>query len=259
MWHFVNCTSSPEPGAESSADSFSAMCQSAPLNWRNTLGLSSSSGSGTASSPGSQSGMTFGPSTATPGEAESIACAGASPARTSAPPVEAKGSTVPAPASGGSLHGSFVRFDRATSSWKTPHCSLLGDSVPFSGTWPRWGSMRNGACWARTMPAFPTVGSESGSWPTPKARDWRSGGTNPDGVRARINRRRNQGVIDLPDAACLRFWRPGLTGLLNPSFSESLMGWPTGWTACGPLAMDRFLSWLRSHGTCCPGGSEEAA
>ena len=58
MWHFVNCTSSPEPGAESSADSFSAMCLSAPSSWRNTLGLSSSSDSGTESCPGSPSGMT---------------------------------------------------------------------------------------------------------------------------------------------------------------------------------------------------------
>jgi len=27
---------------------------------------------------------------------------------------------------------------------------------------------------------------------------------------------------------------------------ETLMGWPTGWTACQPLATDKFLQWRRS-------------
>jgi hypothetical protein len=31
---------------------------------------------------------------------------------------------------------------------------------------------------------------------------------------------------------------------------EWLMGWPPGWTALEPLAMDRFQRWLRSHGAC---------
>jgi hypothetical protein len=37
---------------------------------------------------------------------------------------------------------------------------------------------------------------------------------------------------------------------LNPSWVEWLMGWPIGWTACEPLATDRFPQWLRSHGCC---------
>jgi hypothetical protein len=303
MWHFVNCTSSPEPGAESSADSFSAMCQSAPLNWRNTLGLSSSSGSGTASSPGSPCGTTFGPSTATPGEATLISSPEASPARTSAPLVEAKESTVPAPASGGSLHGSFARFDPATSSWRTPHCSLLGDSVPFSGTWPRWGSLRNGACWARTMPVLRTSESGSGFWPTPTATSY---GTNQGGSAGRTGRTRPSlqtmaskalwptptAVTDTGGAALCKWGGSGaraklrtmvtpaeLNGPLNPEWVEWLMGWPRGWTDLGPLNPQTFRalraaslavldasrpsatakshSALRSHGACCPSGSEE--
>jgi len=38
------------------------------------------------------------------------------------------------------------------------------------------------------------------------------------------------------------------TGLLNPEWVEWLMGWPIGYTDLKPLAMDRFLRWLRLHG-----------
>ncbi len=40
-------------------------------------------------------------------------------------------------------------------------------------------------------------------------------------------------------------------GTLNPDWVEWLMGWPTGWTDCAPLAADRFLLWLRQFGICC--------
>jgi hypothetical protein len=40
-----------------------------------------------------------------------------------------------------------------------------------------------------------------------------------------------------------------LTGeLLPPEESESLMAWPTDWTALKPLEMDKFRSWLLQHG-----------
>lgn len=68
-------------------------------------------------------------------------------------------------------------------------------------------------------------------WPTPKARDWRSGGTDPAKVQARIDKRKNQGVIDLPDAVSLVGQGQYKTGLLNPQFSEWLMGFPEDWSA----------------------------
>ena len=37
-------------------------------------------------------------------------------------------------------------------------------------------------------------------------------------------------------------------GRLNPDWVEWLMGWPIGWTASKPLAMDRFRKWPHSHG-----------
>ena len=36
-------------------------------------------------------------------------------------------------------------------------------------------------------------------------------------------------------------------GSLNPDWVEWLHGWPIGWTASAPLAMDRFQQWLLSH------------
>jgi hypothetical protein len=40
----------------------------------------------------------------------------------------------------------------------------------------------------------------------------------------------------------------GQDGLLNPPFAEWLMGWPIGWTAYEPVAMDKFRLWLQWHG-----------
>jgi hypothetical protein len=37
-------------------------------------------------------------------------------------------------------------------------------------------------------------------------------------------------------------------GTLNPTWVEWLMGWPIGWTALEPLAMDGYQQWLSKHG-----------
>jgi hypothetical protein len=121
----------------------------------------------TESSAPSRSGMTCAPSTDIPGLAMSISSPEGSPARTSAPREKGPESTASGPDSGLSSHASFVRFDRDSCLWRTPQCSLLEGLDEFSETWPNWGSMRNGACWARTMPVLRTFESGSGFWPTP--------------------------------------------------------------------------------------------
>lgn len=201
----------------------------------------------TAFSRPSRSGMTFAPLTESLGADLLMWFLADSRVRTFPLLGLVPASKASAAASGVKWRGSFARFDRDSSLWRTAQCSLLAGSEEFSETWPRWGSMRNGECYLRPMSAIRTCVSESGLWPTPKARDWRSGGTDPRKVQTRIERRRNQGVIDLPDAAVHRLWKPGLTGLLNPSFSESLMGWPTGWSDLEPLEMARFHEWQRQH------------
>ena len=73
---------------------------------------------------------------------------------------------------------SFARWDRATSSWRTPQCSLLADLDVFSETWPQWGMMRAGECSVQSMPALRTSGTESGLLPTPLASLGTNGGPN---------------------------------------------------------------------------------
>ena len=66
--------------------------------------------------------------------------------------------------------------------------------------------------------------------PTPDARAWRSG----------KGRKERPGHAPQLEAV--------VGGQLNPYWVEWLMGWPIGWTALEPLAMDRFRQWLDLHG-----------
>jgi hypothetical protein len=92
-------------------------------------------------------------------------------ARTSALLAKERESLVAVQDCGKSSFGSFARFDRDTSSWKTPQLLLLGGLKPFSATWPNCGSMRNGECWERPMLEHHTNGEGYGLWQTPVADD----------------------------------------------------------------------------------------
>ncbi len=75
------------------------------------------------------------------------------PVRTSAPVAKARASQESAADCGESLRGSLAKWDRATYSWRTHQRSLDGEWELFSETWPRWGMMRDGACWERRTPS----------------------------------------------------------------------------------------------------------
>jgi hypothetical protein len=64
-------------------------------------------------------------------------------------------------------HGLLAKYDPHTHSWKTAQCSLLEDLEQSLETWPRWGSMRNGACYLRPMLVQTINENESGFWLTP--------------------------------------------------------------------------------------------
>lgn len=68
--------------------------------------------------------------------------------------------------------------------------------------------------------------------PTPTARLY---GSNQGGASGRAGQKRRPSL-------------EALTGGPWISFREWMMGWPIGWTALEPLAMDRFQEWLRWHG-----------
>ena len=129
-------------------------------------------------------GLTWKPLTADRGAALLTWFRAGFPARTFRAPARGPGLTVRKADCGGSLPGLLARWDRDMCLWRTAQCSLFGGLDAFSGTWPRWGLMRNGECFRRLTPsglsAFRAVidrhlticGSESGLWqraPTPRA------------------------------------------------------------------------------------------
>jgi hypothetical protein len=202
-------------------------------------------------------------------------------AKTSAQLDEATDSTVNEVGFGRKWLGLLARLDRDSLSWRTPQCSLLGDSDEFSETWPRWGSMRNGECWERQTLEHPTNEIGSGLWPTPNCIGYRSDGEllllsrklsdrseylamsdracnskrerfwptprATDGTKGGPNQRGSKGDLMLPSAVAQS---TSAAGRLNPEWVEWLMGWPIGLTDLKPLATDRFQEWRQQHSIC---------
>ena len=123
-----------------------------------------------------------------------------------------------------------VKYDPSSSSWRTAHCLFQEDLPESSVTLPKWGMMRNGECWERTMSGQSIEESGSGLWPTPTTP---TGGGNAGGSGAANIAKRNGTYV--PSS-------------INPNLYEWLMGWPIGWTDLNPLAMDKFQRWLDLHG-----------
>jgi hypothetical protein len=91
-------------------------------------------------------------------------------------------------------------------------------------------------------------------WPSPAARDCRSGlGRQPNRHTPQLAEK--VAMYPTPDVGAAKGrgsssseGRSRLGGTLNPPWVEWLMGWPIGWTACEPLATDRFRQWFSAHG-----------
>ena len=210
-------------------------------------------------------GMMFVPSTDARGEALLTWFLGAFPVRTSASQTPtATGSTARKAGSGESLRGSFARYDRDMSSWRTAQISLFGGSDECLETWPLWGLMVDGACYPQKIlehgicdkgsGLLPTL-TVSGNYnrkgasknsgdglatvirrmPTLRATDGERGGRGD--LRTTVQRLR--AAVTEPEQ---------LGGTLNPNWCEWFMGWPIGWTASEPLETDRFQQWLLGHG-----------
>lgn len=227
-WHYSRALV-----AEYSAESCSGGEPSAPLNGTPTPAAYYWPDKTTGHSRLSRFGMTSEPLTADRGEALLMLFLADSRARTSAQQEAGPDLTESEVDSGAKWQGSFTKYDPATRSWKTRQFSLLGGLVEFSETWPRWGLMRNGECWERPTLAPRTAANESGLWPTPTARDWRSG-------------KASKATMD-------RNSRPlseQIGGQLNPNWVEWLMGWPPGWTDLKPLEMDKCRNARLKHGGC---------
>jgi hypothetical protein len=230
----------------------------------------SSEGCGRGSSTTLPSGRTFQPSTASPGGEGSISSAAAS--RVSPFPTLAVGSVAmtrdisgpPSPASSGksSRNSASSRTSRPCYEWASCRSTM---------TFSEWASELRRDSSRRRKSAHPTSGSASSSWPTPTALD---GSRTAERPATWLRRRRKQlDHLHLPPTMAVQFWTaipPNLTGwtwaslpdlltrsgivfegpstpplaLLNPAFSERLMGLPSEWTGFGP-SETQFALWQR--------------
>ena len=194
----------------------------------------------------SRFGMTFKLLTADRGEELLTLFRAVFPAKTLVPQEREPESKANDQECGNTWRGSFAKFDPDSFSWKTAQCSLLGDLEPYSETWPKWGSMRNGECWEQPTLVPHTNVTESGSsqqmWPTPCASDHRDRGHlgNP-AIQRRLAIGKQLGLSMVVDQA---------SGQLNPTWVEWLMGWPPGWTDLKPLEMDKSPSAPQPLGDC---------
>ena len=121
--------------------------------------------------------------------------------------------------------GSFAKYDRDSSLWRTRQQSFIKDSDEFSATWPRWGMVLDGECSRLRTLEHDTSVTGCGSMPTPCC--YGNGGTGNTKKWASLGVTRCK---------------------MNPSHQEWLMLWPIGWAALTPLAMDKFQQWFDSHG-----------
>lgn len=176
----------------------------------------------------------------------------------------------------------FAKFDHDSRSWKTRQCSLLGGLIEFSGTWPKWGSMRNGESFRLPTPfgitalrSSITSAIESGlSQRLPTAtvhgNHNRKGAskTSGNGLSTVVKRLPTPGAAKANNDLTLRCSGDGRTkpnklgwaiaeletsppldgGALNPEWVEWFMGWPVGWTGLEPLATGKFRQWRQQHG-----------
>jgi hypothetical protein len=161
--------------------------------------------------------------------------------------------------SGGNAPGLQANLDLAGQSGRTsPACSPPSagtSSAASSVTWPRWGMWSDGQLSALSMWERRTAGIESSSsamMPTPQSRDHKganqhknaatgSGSCLPNFVKMWPTPTTNDSKnATLPPSQLGRnsvigeLQRQGITGSLNPTWVEWLMGYETEWTVCEP-------------------------
>ena len=164
-------------------------------------------------------------------------------AKTLVAPEKAQESTANDLECGWKWHGSFVKWDRVSSSWRTRQCSLLAGLDVFLETWPRWGMMRDGECWEQNPPEASTSGNEFGfTLFTPTATEGKRQNISSPCWKRRMDTRDTPGT--LPEQLA---WM-GFEGWLTPMFNETAMLWPLRWTDLEPLETAKFQVWRLSHG-----------
>jgi len=242
------CTSSQEPGAVSSAASFSDIPAS-------VLSSSTHSGercfyndSGTRFYRRSRYRMTCEHSTGVLGAVASTSSAAASLAKTSAPAPTAAPTSASKESTGSGAdfglkwHELLARWDRHTCSWRTRQCSLFAGLDECLDSFPRWGTMRGGECFPLPTLEHDTSVKGCSFWPTPMktAKD----------ANMKTETLAKCGRADYSQQNVHYIYAARYGTRASCEVWEWLMGWPLTWTALEPLETGRFQQWLRSHGAC---------
>lgn len=194
----------------------------------------------TESYPASRFGTMCEHLTANRGAGKSIAFAEASPAKTSQWQAKARASTEREAGCGQSSRVLLAKFDHNTRSWKTPQCSLFGDSDECLETLPRWGMTQGGLLWELMTLERPTDASASGYWRTPdtgaggeisaeKAADFASGKTRASGSAIQIrlcDQVRHPQLWPTP-TVCGNNNRKGLSKTSGDGLATAVLAYPT--------------------------------
>ncbi len=148
------------------------------------------------------------------------------PVRELAPQEKAQGFRTSAAACGVNLQGSLARYDQAASLWRTAQSSLLADSDVYSETWPRWGTMQNGALYLLPIPVLRTSESASGLWQTPVADD--SVSRTKGKFNSRGEPKLSAQVMSWPTpTVCGNYNRPGTSATSGMGLASAVKMWPT--------------------------------
>jgi hypothetical protein len=160
--------------------------------------------------------------------------------------------------------GLLAKYDPSTHSWKTAQCSLLEDLELSLQSWPRWGSMRNGACYLQQKLGINISEKESGFLLPTVTKQLMSYWSS---AKQKLN---NNGLRESGCKIGSIFWwtmtmeHIQLGGkeesqlIPDPLCGESLMGWPLGWTGLQPLETDKIQEWLQQHLSCLESDLEDA-
>lgn len=170
--------------------------------------------------------------------------------RTSRLPGKALGWTGKEADFGKRWRGLFLKFNRATSWWKTHQCLFQEDLPRCSLTLPQWGLMLGGELLEQTTLELRTSENESGSLDsTPTKVMPVETDLTPDRIRIlpsgrtrKLSKKGTDGSMNWAQLMLHKGWIP------TPELCEYYMGWPIGATGLQPLATDRFQEWWQRHG-----------
>jgi hypothetical protein len=122
--------------------------------------------------------------------------------------------------------------------------SLISDE--YSSTWPRAGTTQDGIAYQLASLVPLIRDTASGLLPTPTATDWITAKHGLHSLTKRFSLKRSRALQVGPRLGEVLAAEFGWYQV--PEISESLMGFPTGWTALESLEMLKFQRWLEQHG-----------